>query len=159
MRNKSGLLFIVSMLIAYALDIIPLPDVINWLRPSWTVLFFCVWVLFAPNRYNIGSAFFAGLFLDLLNGSLLGEHALAMVVVVYWMAKIHRRMMTASYLQQMYMMGFLMFIYKLIIYLVQLFLHSTPGSVLYWGSILTSSILWPWLSILLGDLLQRNRIG
>ena len=70
----------ISVMIALVLTIIPLPEWGEALRPAWVALVVFYWVLALPERFNIGWAWLTGLLLDALTGSLLGAHALVLMV-------------------------------------------------------------------------------
>ena len=67
---------------ALALTALPLPSVVAPYRPEWVPLILIFWSLLAPERFSLLTAFWMGLLLDTLSGALLGQHALALVVVV-----------------------------------------------------------------------------
>jgi rod shape-determining protein MreD len=66
-----------------ALAIVPLPAAIAAYRPDWVPIVLIFWSLMAPERVGLFTAFAMGLALDTLSGALLGQHALAMVTIVY----------------------------------------------------------------------------
>ena len=156
--RKNGFV-ILTFVIALMLDILPLPEWAQWLRPSWTLLVLIFWVLAMPYRFSVGLAFLLGLFLDLLDGTLLGEHALAFVFITYIVVKLHKRWMFFPVIQQMMLIFMLLLLYKLFIFAFQGFVGDLPTHFLYWGSIFISCLLWPWLFVLLKDWQQRLSIG
>ncbi|OGT30905.1 MAG: rod shape-determining protein MreD [Gammaproteobacteria bacterium RIFCSPHIGHO2_12_FULL_35_23] len=155
MKTKIGVVWL-TLLCALALDILPLPTWILWLRPSWTLLVLIYWVMMIPDRISVGYAFILGVLLDLLEGTVLGQHAVAMVLVIYLVAKFYKRMQVFAIQQQMLMVFLLLLLYKLIIFILQGFLGQLPTSLLYWISILVGTLLWPWIYLLLQG--WRNRI-
>lgn len=157
-RRIQGLGFIImTLIIAMMLDLFPLPSVAVWFRPHFTVLVFLYWVLAFPFLINVGSAFLVGLLLDLLQGSMLGEHAFAMIVVAYIMILLHRFLRVYPLFQQALFICLVLLIYQLIVYVIQGVIGELPKTVFYWAPILTSTILWPWLFVLLRD--WRRRLG
>ena len=69
-------------------------------RAAWTpdilavVLVF--WTVHQPLRINIGSAFVFGLLMDVHQGGLLGQHAMAYTVLSFAAITIHRRLLWFS---------------------------------------------------------------
>ena len=59
------------------LTLLPLPNFISVLRPPMLVLVVLYWSTMAPRVGGLHIGFFPGMVLDLLQGALLGEHALA----------------------------------------------------------------------------------
>src|SRR5690606_24018208 len=76
--NRRGRLWLlpVSVLAALVLGLLPLPAMVQGLRPYWLALVVAYWVIEEPERAGLGLAFAAGLLADLTFGALLGEQAL-----------------------------------------------------------------------------------
>ena len=92
-----------------------------------------------------------GLLLDAMKGALLGEHALAMLIVSFLFLKLHRRFKLYPMWQQCGFIFLFVLLYQFIIFLIQGIIGQLPQSNLYWGPTLTSLIFWPWIYILLRD--------
>jgi len=58
------------------------------------------WVMALPYRLGIGSAWCAGLLLDILEGSALGLNAISLVILAYVTLSLHQRMRMFTSLQQ-----------------------------------------------------------
>lgn len=142
---------LITLLIAFTLALLPMPDWTIWLRPAWVLLVLIYWTMTMPYRIGVVFAFFMGLMMDLLNGSLLGEHALAFTLVIYFVARMHIRLCIYPPLQQGLSIGIFVLFYQFIIYCIQGFGGELPSSHLYWLSSLTSMLFWPWLFILMRD--------
>lgn len=142
---------IITLLVALVLALLPMPDWTSWLRPAWVLMVLIYWAIALPSRVSVGIAWLMGLLIDLLNGTLLGEHALAFTVVVYFVTRIHIRLRLYPLLQQGLSVLFFVLLYQFIIYCIQGFIGQLPGSHLYWLSALTSTLLWPWLFVLMRD--------
>ena len=73
----------VSLFVVLILSRYKLPVFMNWLYPDWLLLWVLFW--FAGERYGFGSVWIwvAGLFMDLLNNSLLGLHVASYLLVYY----------------------------------------------------------------------------
>lgn len=154
MKGRNWIIWL-TFLVALILDILPLPVWVQWLRPSWTLLVLIYWVMVMPYRVSVGYAFVLGLLIDLLQGSLLGLHVVALVAVTYFVAKLHRQFKAYPLRQQILMVLLLVFLYKLIIYAVLGFVGQLPHSLLYWLSIIISALLWPWVGLVLHDWRSR----
>jgi rod shape-determining protein MreD len=72
----------VSLLLAFILAVIALPDWMDQWRPAWVLLVVFVWFLVVPNNVGVVVAFFIGLALDLLLGDPLGVNALCLCLVI-----------------------------------------------------------------------------
>ncbi len=143
---------------ALVLTLLPMPDWTVWMRPAWVLLVLIYWAMDVPYRVSVGSAWFLGIILDLLNGTLLGEHALALTIVVYIVVKMHSRFRMFSLLQQGLIIFVLVLLYQFILYCVQGFLGELPRGWLYWSSSLTSMLLWPWVYSIMRDYRRRFKV-
>lgn len=145
--------------IGIGLTLLPMPSWALWLRPAWLLLLLIYWSMMLPNRVGVGTAWFLGLFIDVLNGTLLGEHALAYTVIIYLASRMSIRLRMSPWLQQtVSILGFV-FLYQFIMYCLQGFLNGAPGSRLYWLSSLTSMMIWPWFFVLMRDVQRRFKIS
>ena len=80
-----------SLVVALILMILPLPDWAQMYRPNWIALVLIYWSMALPQRVGLWYAFFCGIVLDTSLGTLLGQHTLALVVVVYFNLNFHQR--------------------------------------------------------------------
>jgi rod shape-determining protein MreD len=140
-----------TIFIALILTFLPMPDWTIWLRPNWVLLVLIYWAIMAPNRVGVGVAWFTGLTLDLLNGTLLGEHALVFTLIIYFVSRLHIRLRMSPLLQQGFSVAVFVLVAQLLIYCVQGMIGERPNNQLYWLSVITSTLLWPWLFVLLRD--------
>jgi rod shape-determining protein MreD len=61
--------------------------------PDMLALVLVFWSVHQPQRIGIGAAFFFGLCMDVHQGALLGQHALAYTVLSFFAITIHRRLL------------------------------------------------------------------
>ena len=78
-----------SLLVALMLDLLPLGRV-PWM-PDFLAVVLVFWSIHQPRRVGLGAAFLFGLALDVHQASLLGQHALAYSVLIYFAIMVHRR--------------------------------------------------------------------
>lgn len=154
-NQNNGFLIFISILFALILMMIPMPDWTVWLRPAWVLLVLIYWTIENPYAVNVGIAWCVGIMVDVLNGTLLGEHALALTIVIYIIARMQARLRMFSLLQQGLIVFFLVLLYQFIIYCIQGFIGDAPHGWLYWTSSFTSMLLWPWIYSILRD--RRHR--
>lgn len=147
-----------TLLIAFMLDVLPLPSGFIWLRPEWALLVLIYWAMALPEVVGVTSAFFVGILLDFLNGTMLGEHAFAMIITIYIVVRWHRLIRVFPLIQQIFVVFGLVFLYQLILFGLQGMIGELPHTFLYWVSILVSAVLWPWVFILLRDWRRRLQV-
>jgi len=83
-----------SLLLALMLDLLPLGRV-AWM-PDFLAVVLVFWSIYQPRRVGLGAAFLFGLALDVHQASLLGQHALAYAVLIYFAIMVHRRILWFS---------------------------------------------------------------
>lgn len=154
-NSTNGFLIFISIFAALLLTLLPMPDWTVWLRPAWILLILIYWTMENPYAVNVGVAWLIGIILDVLNGTLLGEHALALTLVIYMMARMQSRVRMFSLLQQGLIIFLLVLFYQIIIYSIQGFLGNAPHEWLYWMSSVTSMLLWPWIFSIMKDSRRR----
>jgi rod shape-determining protein MreD len=150
-RHANWLIIPITFIIAFILTLLPMPTWTIWLRPAWILLILIYWAIVLPERVSIGTAWIAGLFLDVLDGTLLGEHALALSIVIYLVDHFHTRLRMYPLLQQVMSIFLLVLFYQFILYGIQWVIGSAPSSSLYWMSSVTSMLLWPWVYYMMRD--------
>lgn len=150
---------IFTLIIAMFLTLLPMPPAFSWARPAWLLLLLIYWTMTQPYHINVGISWVVGLYLDITSGTMLGEHALAMTVVIYLVYHFHQRIKMYSMLQQSLCVALFVLIYQAIIYCVQGFVGEEPLSRYYWLSTLTSMVLWPWLAVILRDYSRWFRLS
>lgn len=87
-RSSAATLWL-SLLGALALAVVPLPAPIAPFRPPFVTMVIIYWGLMWPGLCGLLTAFVAGIALDILYGNLLGQHALALVVVCFLTLRFH----------------------------------------------------------------------
>ena len=95
----SGLIA-VTILGALLANLVPLPMSALDLRPDFCALVLLYWGVEQPRRVGFTIAFMLGLLVDLGDGSLLGQHPLAYVVLYFAAIALHRRVLNFGFLGQ-----------------------------------------------------------
>lgn len=83
-----------SLAVALMLNLLPLGRVL-WM-PDFLAVVLVFWSIHQPRRVGLAAAFAFGLALDVHQASLLGQHALAYTVLIYWAIMLHRRILWFS---------------------------------------------------------------
>lgn len=148
---------IASIIVALMLSIAPLPEWAEPFRPDWVVLTLLYWSIAFPHSYSVGSAWIAGLVLDVAQGTLLGQNALALCIVVYVSVKFHLQLRQFPLLQLLATVFALLALYRFILFWINGVAGITAPAVVYWGPVLSGAIIWPALSILLLGVRQAAR--
>jgi len=155
--NKTLRIGLLTIIGAFMLAIMPLPEWAVEFRPDWVTLVLIYWAMAVPSRIGVTIAWFAGLFLDVSYGTLMGQHAIGMVLVIYVIHIQHQRLRVASLMQQAIVIFILLLIKQLLTLWVDGMLGRAPDSWFYFMPTLTSTLLWPWTYLIMRDL--RRKFG
>jgi rod shape-determining protein MreD len=119
------------------------------LWPDLVAMVLLYWSIHQPRRVGLMTGWFLGLLMDIADGVLFGQHALAYVIMAYAAYFLHRRIQTFSLWQQaLYVFGLLLLM-QVVMLLVRLaFGAAFPGALYFAGSVVGAA-LWPMLSLLL----------
>ena len=79
-----------TLAMAFALNIVPLGR--NPAMPDFVALVLVFWNVNQPRRVGVGVAFMFGLMMDVHDGAILGQHALAYTLLSFFAITIHRRL-------------------------------------------------------------------
>ena len=146
---------LITIIAAFALAILPLPDWAAKLRPDWVTLALIYWAMALPSRIGVTFAWFAGVMLDVAHGAILGQHAVGLVLVVYIVLLQHQRMRVASLLQQALVVLALLLLKQLLVVWVNGITGHPTGGWLAFAPSLIGALLWPWVYIVLRDLRRK----
>jgi len=155
-RGGGAWIVVLSFFFAFVLAFVSLPDFvpgyIAYARPHWVALVLIYWILFLPQRIGLITAWSSGLIVDVLQGGLLGQHAMAYLVVGYIVANLYQRMLMFTVWKQASIIFAAIVVGDLILYLIDLMAMGKSWSFFYLLPPLVSSLLWPWLYLFLRQL-------
>ncbi len=133
----------ISLVSALVLAIVPLPVAVVAYRPDWVPLVLIFWALMAPERIGLITAFAMGLALDTLSGALLGQHALAMVTVVYLSMRFHLRIRVFPVWQLSLTVFLLLAIYEFMLFWIDGVAGRSVPIVERWAPVISGALVWP----------------
>jgi len=146
----------ISLLVALLLTAIPLPDWAQAWRPAWVAITVIYWCLAIPERIGVFVAWSIGLVLDVLHGSILGQHALGLATVGYIAVLYHQRIRVFPLVQQSLVVGSMVFFYLGGMSFIYNVLGSRHYGLDYLLGAVTSALLWPWAYIVLRDFRRKT---
>lgn len=150
---------IITILIALMLTVMPLPDWAAQFRPDWLALTLIYWAMMLPRTWSVGSAWIVGLVLDVAQGTILGQHALALCVIVFITVRFHL-LMRVFPLQQLTATVFaILAIYQFILFWINGVAGVEVAPVSYWGPVISGTIIWPFVLMLLRGVRLRVQLG
>lgn len=152
MRARSPWILPLSLVIALVLALLPMPPVLQPLRPYWLALVMTYWVMEDPDRVGLGFAFLVGLVADLVIGSLFGEQALRLVVITFILQRFRARLRFFPMSQQALAIGALLLNDRIVTTAVHLILSAPVPTSMSWFSPLVGMLLWVPVFVLLDGL-------
>jgi rod shape-determining protein MreD len=148
----------ISLVLAMALRILPLPSPWAMWNPDWIALFLIYWTLAIPERVGVGTAWLTGLFTDVLTGRMLGQHALAYSVIAYLILRWYRRLRLYPLPQQSLWVLLLLFISQLLVLWTQNVKDADAMGWTYWLPSLSGALAWPPVLVVLRRLRRSHHI-
>jgi len=154
--KKIGMI-VLSFLVGAILTILPLPHWAVWARPEWVLVILIFWVVSQPQYVGLCVAFCVGIFVDLLTGTLLGQHALVFALVVYLLSQVHPQLKNFPLWQQLGIICILTLLQLALQCWILDMIGTPPRSWEYWMPALTSTLIWLWFYMLLKE--KQEAIG
>jgi len=131
-----------TVTVGFLLDLLP------WGQAAWVPDFLALslvfWNVHQPRRVGMGIAFVAGLLMDVHDGALFGEHALAYTLLSYGAIALHRRVQWLPVRAQCIHVFALLLVAQLASAVVRLWAGAaSPGWT--WGLLasVVGALLWP----------------
>lgn len=117
--------------------------------PDWVALTVCFWSIREPRRVGMGGAFVLGLLMDVADGSILGQHCFAYVLLAYGASSLARRILWFPLLQQALHVLPLLIATQAIQAVMRLAVGADWPGIGYFVSPLIATLLWPLLTLVL----------
>ena len=156
-RTPSGWVLFGSLVVGLLVLVVPLPLGLGIARPYLLAMLLCYWLLEAPDKVGLGTAFLAGLLADIVSGTLLGEQAMRLVVLAFLVQRFRARLRFFPLWQQALAVFALLLNDRLIALAIRLAAGDGAPPWGTWLSPVVGFALWPWLFLLLDELRLRLR--
>ncbi len=157
-RNASNGLMLLTLALGFALTLMPLPTTLEPARPYWVAMILIYWNLETGRLRLLGQAFVIGLILDFLTGTLLGQHALGLLILVFLLERFRNRIRFFPPWQQAAAVFALLLNERIVqLWIILLGGHGWPVWT-WWLAPVVAMLLWPWLFLLLDSMRRRQRL-
>jgi len=143
--------------VALLLTIVPLPQMLNFGRPDWLLLVVIYWALNAPMLAGLTYAWICGLILDALIGTLIGQHALAFVMVSAVAQHFQLRIRVFPLLYQAWAVLLMLSLYHFLLFWIDGIVGTAVASWIRWLPALIGALLWPVMVAVLDTSNRRIR--
>lgn len=151
-KNSSLLLLTKITIIALIVGAISLPTILEIVSPFWMLIFFIYWVIYTDSKAIYLFALILGLLTDILQGSILGQNALALLISSAFIFNVKKSFYVSNLTTQQVYVFIASLIYLIALILTHLAIQDFDFSWLIILSPFTASIIWPVVRLLLAKL-------
>lgn len=156
-RPRNAWVLPVSIVVALLLGLVPLPAMLQPMRPYWLALVLAYWVLEEPEKIGLGAAFLLGVVADLVFGGLLGEQAMRLAIFAFILDRFRARLRFFPLSQQALAIGGLLVNDRVVSAVIHLVLGAPQHPWTFWWAPLLGMLLWAPLHFALDALRLRRR--
>lgn len=147
---------VITAVIALILTVLPMPGWLNLVRPGFLVLTVLYWSIASPRTGGVALGFFAGLMLDVFQGPILGEHAMALCLVSYIAVREHQKIRSKPAFQQSLIVFAALLTYEFIAFAIDGWSGHPINSPYRWLHTATGAIVWAPVAAVLGATHDRH---
>lgn len=159
-RSHATWVIVASFVVAGCFAMLPLPSWLAIWRPEWVAVVLIYWVMALPHRVGLLTAWTVGFFLDVLEGSLLGIHALVLTLIAYLALSLYQRLRMFTPLQQSGTVLVLVGIHQILVFWIQaITVQNTADNMLFLLSAITSAMVWPFVFVILRHCRRSFRVN
>ncbi len=137
------------------LTVMPLPGWAEPFRPDWVALTLIYWAMMLPRTWSVGSAWIIGIVIDVAQGTILGQHALALCFIVFVTVRFHLLMRVFPMQQLTATVFAILTLYQFILFWINGVAGIEVALVNYWGPVITGTLFWPVVMTLLSGVRMR----
>ena len=151
-KNNSLLLLTKITIIALIVGAIALPSELEIVSPFWMLIFFIYWIIYSDTKILYLFALILGLLTDILQGSILGQNALALIISSAFIFSVKKSFYVSNLTTQQVYIFVASIIYLIALILTHIVIQGFDFSWLILLSPLTGSIIWPVVRLFLAKL-------
>jgi rod shape-determining protein MreD len=148
--------FWLSLLVALLLQLVALPESLTAARPLWVPLMLVYWALAEPRVPTLMAAFVFGIALDVLNNTVLGQHASGFVLLVYFMARLRGVFVLFPLWQSTVALAPAWLGYCLLMAMIDDLSRHRADPWLRWLPALSTTLFWPLVHTVLDGFSRRH---
>ena len=153
MTNQNSIFLLSKIsIIALIISAISLPLVIELSSPLWMLVCFVYWLVYTDGKWIYLSALILGLLMDVLQGGILGQNALALVISSAFIFNVKKSFFVSNLTTQQVYIFLGSLIYLITFLLTHILVQGFDFSWLILISPFSSAIIWPVIRFLLAKL-------
>lgn len=158
-NTAASLCFIATIGAAMVLRVMSTIPAIDQINPDWIVLTLIYWSIATPERFGVFTAFWVGLFTDVLTGHLLGQYALIYAVISYLSIKEHRRLRQFPLPQQCIFVLLCLMCGQAMLFGMESMQAANRLPLSFWYQAITGTLAWPLVFLILRKIRVMTRIS
>jgi len=155
MINQTQLLLLLKVtILAFILGSISLPIILELISPFWLLMFFIYWLIYSDSNGIFSAALILGLLLDVLQGAILGQNALALIVSSAFILSVKKSFFVSNLTTQQVYVFIASLIYLVLFLMTHLVVQDLQIQWLILFVPFTGALMWPVVRFLLAKLKQ-----
>jgi rod shape-determining protein MreD len=158
MVRGPGGLFMLSVLVALALQFLPLSPALSAARPLWLAMVLGYWSLYGPNVSVIGAALLTGLACDTLYNTPLGQHVIGLTLLVYTITRLRATLGLYPIWQVTLLLLPAWTLYAVLMFVLDGMAKNPSHTLGRFLPVATSALAWPLVNLTL-DALRGKRVS
>lgn len=158
-KTQGGNIILLSFIVAFILSMVPLPQMLQAIRPEFVLIVLIYWCIALPSRIGVGIGWLAGLVFDVSSDALLGQHALTFALIAYLAITLHQRIRIFPIWQQGLTIFVLLMLQGTIILWIKGMLGDAPAISVFMLPAISTGLFWPVGFILMRQLRRYNQIN
>ena len=139
-------------IIALIIGAISLPSILETISPFWMLIFFIYWIIYTDTKTVYLFALILGLLTDILQGSILGQNALALLISSAFIFNVKKSFYVSNLTTQQVYIFIASLIYLMALISTHLIIQGFDFSWLIILSPFTGAIIWPLVRLFLAKL-------
>ena len=157
MDRPPRILIAASLAVALVLQLVELPYALAVLRPMLVPLVLVYWVMVVPQPTGLLTAWITGLLLDVLLGSVLGQHALGLTVLVFITLQVRGILSLYPIWQEALALTPIFALYTFLMFWIDGATGHRADPWLQWLPLATTGPCWPLVFGALNSLQRRSQ--
>ena len=138
-----------TLVAAFLVNLLPWSGALLWVKPDFVALVVLYWCIEQPRRVGFVAAWLLGLAMDIADGTLFGQHALAYSILAYAGIVLHRRVLGFSGTPQVMHVIVLLLMNDLIVLAIRMLAGADFPGIQYFVGSFVAGALWLPLGALL----------
>ena len=141
-----GVFIVFTFVLALLVNLMPWSGWWIFVKPDFVALVLLYWCIQQPRKVGFTVAWLLGLVMDVAEGSLFGQHALAYSVLAFAGIVLHRRVLMFTLRDQILHVVVLLLMNDLIVLAVRMLAGAPFPGYGYFAGSLIAAVMWPILT-------------